>query len=253
MPNALKQCDLGIVIPAYSEELRIGSTLDQLLGFLTTDPFLAKLNTEVLVVVADSLDQTHRIVRQKAVHYAKKNIPLRLLTPGPKVGKGRDVQFGILHADSDAILYMDADLATPLHHIPQCYEALQQGADIVIGTRDLMKYRNGYARNLFARFGNVLYRVAGGLRVEDTQCGFKLFKRDAAQLCFSRLTILGWGFDIEVLAIAQTHKLSIVAHRIDDWKDMPFSTYTDSMLKISTRSMRDMAKITWNRFIGAYR
>jgi dolichyl-phosphate beta-glucosyltransferase len=240
---------LSIVIPAYCEERRISATLDALLPYLAN---FTTRSTEVLVVAADAPDKTHEIIRAKQARFAQKRIPLTLLTPGPRVGKGRDVQYGMLRARGKYVLFMDADLATPLHHIEQFYEACKHGSDIVIGTRNLRKYRHSKFRNSFAHFGNVLYQTASGIKVEDTQCGFKMFSRTAVHLCFTKLTILGWGFDLEVLAIAKANKLSIRSFRIDDWEDKPFSTYTDKPVRIAMRSMRDFIYVAINDLRGRY-
>ena len=133
----------------------------------------------------------------------------RLLRPGAKLGKGRDVQYGMLKAKGKAVIFMDADLATPFRHLPVFYRAYEQGSDVVIATRNLYKHHPNYLRRLLSNGGNLLFRIASGVWVEDSQCGFKLFSNEAAQLCFSKLTILGWGFDMEVLAIAKANKLQV--------------------------------------------
>jgi len=245
---AQKQPDLSIVIPAFHEEKRIGQTLEELEVFLDHDEFFMVKDVEVVVVVADSPDKTNEIVTAKQglfQHFV-------FLKPGPEVGKGRDVQYGMLRASGKLAVFMDADLATPLHHVQQFYEACAEGNDVVIGTRNLLTYRSNVFRGLFASFGNLLYRIAGGMWIEDTQCGFKMFTERARKLCFSKLTILGWGFDIELLAIAQANGLKIKTFRIDDYKNMPFSTHTEGVLTIAVRTVRDFGQITLNRLRGAY-
>lgn len=241
--------DLSIVIPAYREEKRIGDSLDALASFLKLDAYFQRKRVEVLVVAANAPDRTEDIVRSKLPMF----LDAKLLQPGERVGKGRDVQYGMLRAKGNVVLFMDADLATPLHHVETFLKASLAGSDVVIGTRHLSTYKANKVKSWFASFGNKLYQIAGGVKVEDTQCGFKMFNRAAANICFSRLTLLGWGFDIEVLVIAQAHHLHIQPIRIDDWKDKPFSTYTLSTLRIITRSISDAMHVKLNEFRGSYR
>jgi dolichyl-phosphate beta-glucosyltransferase len=246
--NPQPQPDLSIVIPAYQEERRIGRTLDELAAYLKKDKAFKNKRVEVLVVSADSPDKTHETVRSKQ----KKFINLRLLEPGPRAGKGRDVAYGMLRAKGPAILFMDADLATPLKHLPKFYQAYQQGADVVIATRNLLKHHPNALRRLVSNGGNLLFRFAGGVWVEDSQCGFKLFSRAAARTCFSKLTILGWGFDMEVLAIAKSNRLKLKSYRVNDWVSVPEGTFTEGMIKNSLVSLMELAYIFWNRLRGKY-
>lgn len=245
---AKKQPDLSIVIPAYQEEKRIGKTLDELANFLEKDAFFKEKEVEVIVIAADTPDKTHEIVESKHTLFKQ----LSLLMPGPHSGKGRDVRLGMLEARGKYIVFMDADLATPLHHLMEFYKACEQGSSLVIGTRDLFHYRKNGVRNLFSGFGNRLYQFASDIHIEDTQCGFKMFTRDAARLCFSKLSIMGWGFDLEVLAIAKANRLTITPIRIEDWEDKPYSTYTDKAFQIAVRSARDFIHITINNVRKVY-
>lgn len=240
--------DLSIVIPALREEKRIGKTLDALARLLDHDALLKTLSVEVLVVAADSPDKTHQIVLSKKSNF--KN--LTLLKPGPKVGKGRDVQYGMVRALGAAIIFMDADLATPLHHLPKFYRAYTKGNDVVIGTRNLLKHHPNKIRRLLSNAGNILFRIVSGIWVEDSQCGFKLFSNKAAKLCFSKLTIMGWGFDMEILAIAKANKLKIISYRINDWVSVPDSKFNESIIANSLVSLKDLSKILVNRVRRSY-
>lgn len=242
------QPDLSIVIPALNEEKRIGNTLDTLAAFLNKDTYFKQIDTEVIVVAADAPDRTHEIVISKQKLFRR----FQLLKPGPHNGKGRDVQYGMLRANGKYVLYMDADLATPLHHLKKFYEECKNGSNLVVGTRNLLDHHPNSLRRLISNIGNILFRIAGGVWIEDSQCGFKMFRKDAAQLCFSKLKIMGWGFDMEILAIAKANKLKIKSLRINDWQDMPYSTFTDDVIKNSLRSLKDLGYITLNRLRGVY-
>ena len=242
------QPDLSIVIPAYREEKRIRKTLDELATYLRRETTLRNKEVEVIVVSADSPDQTHSVVLSMRTRF--KNF--KLLKPGPKVGKGRDVQYGILKARGKVIVFMDADLATPLHYLATFYKTQQRGSDIVIATRNLSKHHPGRLRRLLSNVGNMLFRIAGGVWVEDSQCGFKMFSYQAAQVCFTRLTITGWGFDMEVLAIAKANKLRVKSLRVNDWVSVSGGTFEEGFLSNSLISLRDLAYIFGNRLRRRY-
>lgn len=244
------QPDLTIVIPALREEHRIGKTLDSLADFLRSNQSMSELRVEVLVVAAEGGDDTAGVVLAKQRQFRQ----LELLLPGPRVGKGRDVQYGMLRAKGKKILFMDADLATPLHHIPKFYKSCNAGtSDIVIGVRNLMKHHPSTLRRLVSNAGNLLFRVAGGVWIEDSQCGFKIFSHEAAELCFSRLRLMHWGFDMEILAIAKANKLKIKSYRINDWISVEEGSFVDDTLKNSLRSLLELSVIAYRRIIGLYR
>lgn len=241
--------DLSIVIPALREEKRIGKTLDGLAAYLRKDRLLQKLNIEVLVVTAEGGDKTDQVSLSKKSKFNN----LILLKPGSKVGKGRDVAYGMLRAKGKTIIFMDADTATPLWHISEFYEKqTQDKTDVLIGTRNLMKHHPDFLRRAVSSVGNILFHIMGGVWVEDSQCGFKMFTKDAARLCFSKLTIQGWGFDMEVLAIAKAQKMTIKTVRIDDWISVPDGTFVDNVFSGSLKSLFELCKIMINRITGKY-
>jgi dolichyl-phosphate beta-glucosyltransferase len=249
MKHDPKQPDLSIVVPALNEEKRIGDSLEKLAEFLNDDATMRTLDVEVIVVAADPRDRTHEIVQQKKKLFRD----FKLLKPGVPVGKGRDVQYGMLRAKGRTILFMDADLATPLHHISAAYKKIQKGADVVAGTRNLRKHHKSLVRRSIANAGNLLFRVAGGVWIEDSQCGFKMFTAGAAELCFTRLTIQKWGFDMEILAIAKANRLKLVSQRVNDWHDMPHSTFEDNMIRNTLHSLKDLSHIARRRVARSYR
>lgn len=242
--------DLTILIPALGEEKRIGATLDELAAFLKHDPFFKTKDIELIVVSADAPDRTHEIVESKSALFKKYHF--QFLKPGPKLGKGRDVQYGMLRARGKIVIYMDADLATPLHHLEKFYKACERGSDVVIGTRNLLKHHPSVFRRMISNGGNMLFRIVGGVWVEDSQCGFKMFNERACHICFSKMTIQKWGFDMEILAIAKANGMKITCFRIKDWRSVPDSTFTENIIKNSLRSLRDLACIALNRIRGAY-
>jgi dolichyl-phosphate beta-glucosyltransferase len=241
--------DLTIVIPAYHEGKRIGKTLDELAHFLKHESFFRDKEVEVLVVAAETSDDTHKIVLARLALFKH----CKLLKPGNRVGKGRDVRFGMLKATGKLVIFMDADLATPLYHLKTFYEACTKGDELVIGTRNLFKHHPSHTRRTISNIGNVLFRLASGIWLEDSQCGFKMFSAYANQICFSKLTLTGWDFDMEVLAIARANGLKIQSYRINDWRSVPGSTFTDGILTISMRSIHSLCHIMLCRIRGVYR
>lgn len=205
--------DLTIVVPAFQEEQVIDATLTQLKKYIDSE--LKDVSTEVIVVTADSKDKTAKIVRR----HSNKFKNFKFIEPGPKVGKGRDVREGMMKASGNLIIFTDADLATPLHHVREAIDILKHGeTEIVIGVRDLSNIHTG-ARKIVSLGGNLLTRIAIDRSIKDTQCGFKGFTHNSAKDIFGRLKKLGWDFDIEVIAIARSRGYNIYHKRIDDWKE----------------------------------
>jgi glycosyltransferase involved in cell wall biosynthesis len=190
---------LSIVIPAFDEEHRIGATLEATQAFLADRPG----GWEVLVVDDGSRDGTAGVIARH--HAAEPRV--RLLSQPRNRGKGAAVRAGVLASRGARVLFMDADLATPLGELAKLERALDAGADVAIGSRALpdsrievhqhpLREAMGKAFNLMVRF------VAfGGFR--DTQCGFKLFTRAAAHALFEAARIDRYAFDVEILLLAR--------------------------------------------------
>ncbi len=211
---------LSVVIPAYNEESRIGRTLSRVQEFL--EPLLT---FEVIVVDDGSRDKTREAVRA----FADDNPRVRLLALPRNQGKGAAVRAGMLSATGDRILFMDADLATPIEEVEKFLPLMDAGADVVIGTRadraSDIRVRQPLPRELMGRGFNLIVRtlLLGGFR--DTQCGFKLFTRSSAQLLFSQQTLDGFAFDVEILLCARQAQLDI--------KEVPVVWFHEDDSKVS--------------------
>ena len=241
--------DLSIVIPAFNEEKRIGNTLEAVADYIKKEKTLNKLAIEIIVVSADSEDKTKDVVLSKK-HLFEHFI---FIAPGPKVGKGRDVKEGMLAASGKAILFMDADRATPLQHISEFYGLFLQGKEIIIGTRNLISHHPNIFRRFVSVMGNFIFRIVGGIWIADSQCGFKLFSSRASHLCFSNLSIMGWGFDMEILSIAHANKIPITAVLLNDWHDVPGGTFEIKLFRNIISSLNDLGKIFINRIFNNYK
>jgi len=192
---------LSVVIPAYNEERRLPATLDDVLTTLQARPY----TSELLVVNDGSSDRTSEVTRSRTGG----PVPVRLLVhpSGENRGKGASVRRGMLAAVGRYRLFMDADNSTTVDHVDHFWQFLDQGYDIVIGSREaegaVVAVHQAWYKELAGNLGNVLVRLLAVPGVYDTQAGFKLFTARTVEDIFPRLTIDRWGFDIEILAVAR--------------------------------------------------
>lgn len=199
---------LSIIIPAYNEEARLPETLEKLDKFIASVP---EMQVEVLIVNDGSHDGTAQLAREAAEHDPR----YRLLDNPGNRGKGYSVRNGMLQARGDWALLTDADLSTPIDEVLTLYrDASSAKAEIAIGSRALDRSKvtvhQSAIREFSGRFFNIIMRLATGLPYQDTQCGFKLFSRQAAKTVFSKQQLAGFGFDVEILYIARLHNLKAV-------------------------------------------
>jgi glycosyltransferase involved in cell wall biosynthesis len=195
----------SIVIPAYNESARLGESLEKVLAYVHEQGW----NAEVIVVNDGSRDNTAQIVRSLAA----KDPALRLVENPGNRGKGYSVRNGMLNARGKILLFSDADLSSPIEESPKLLQALEEGADIAIGSRwlraETQTQRQPLHRQLFGRIFNLMLRVTLGLKFKDTQCGFKAFKKPAADAIFPLQKIERWGFDPEILFLARKFGLQV--------------------------------------------
>jgi dolichyl-phosphate beta-glucosyltransferase len=196
---------LSVVVPAYNEADRLPRYLPDVIEYCSTLPG----GGEVLVVDDGSEDSTAAYVESLAASEAV----VRLVRQPRNMGKGAAVRRGVLEAKGHYILFADADGATPIAEASRLLQAAQDGSDVVIGSRKVPAESVRRERSLLREFmGSAFYRVTNLLAVpgiEDTQCGFKLFDRAAAERIFPKLQETGWAFDVEILFLAQKFGLTI--------------------------------------------
>ncbi len=235
----------SIIIPAYNEALRIAATLDKVLAYAAAQHWSA----EIIVVNDGSRDDTAAIVRD----YAQRHPAVKLVENPGNRGKGYSVRHGMMEARGDVLLFSDADLSSPIYEAPKLFAALEQGAEIAIGSRwlqrELQTERQPLYRQLFGRIFNLLLRIILGLRFKDTQCGFKAFTRRAAQETFSRQQIERWGFDPELLFLANKLRLRVAEVPVE-WANDERSKIR--LLRDSTRMFWELLAIRWHDLTGKY-
>tara|TARA_B100001778_G_scaffold290383_1_gene259851 strand:+ start:582 stop:1289 length:708 start_codon:yes stop_codon:yes gene_type:complete len=182
---------LSVIVPAFNEEHSIEKTLNQIIAFLSHQDF----NFEVIVVDDGSTDSTNEIV-------ARRN-DVQLVTLETNKGKGFAVKTGVLKSNNDFVLFMDADHTIPIDYVLS-FKACIKDYDLVIGSKYLNPTENYplYRKFVGKIFSRLKYLITG-LKIKDTQCGFKLFKRHVALELFNLSQIKGWCFDVEILLLAQ--------------------------------------------------
>jgi dolichyl-phosphate beta-glucosyltransferase len=233
---------LSIVVPAYNEARRIRSTLESLCHIKETKPY----SVELIVVDDGSTDKTVETVAE---------FPgIRLLRNDRNHGKGFTVRHGVLEAQGEFILFTDADLSTPIEEMDKLLSALQSsGADVAVGSRalerELIGIHQPWFRDMGGRFFNLLVRVFTGLKLHDTQCGFKLFKRSSTRRAFEQMRVEGFGFDPELLFLIERGGGRVLEVPVR-WNDHPATKVR--FFRDSTRMVLDLIAIRWRAFMGKY-
>ncbi len=233
---------LSIIIPARNEERRLPQTLEQVVHFVGQQSFSA----EVLVVINASTDRTLQIAQE----YARSHSLVRVLHE-ELPGKGRAVRQGMLAANGTYRFFADADFSMPiaetLRFIPPAIDV-----PIAIGSREApgaIRYNEPFYRHLTGRIFNTLIRLLVLPALQDTQCGFKLFRADVANELFRRQTLMGWAFDVELLYIASRRGYPILEIPIP-WYFNPESKI--NILRDSSRMFLDLLTIRRNGRMGLY-
>ena len=233
---------LSIVIPAYNEAGRIRDTLERVCRFKESKRY----SIELMVVDDGSTDPTVEIVS---------GFPgIRLVRNDRNHGKGFTVRHGVLEVRGEFVLFTDADLSAPIEEVDKLLSALQSsGADAAVGSRALKRELIGFHQPLFrdlsGRFFNLLVRTFTGLRLHDTQCGFKLFKSSSTRRAFEQMRIEGFGFDPELLFLIERNGGRIVEVPVR-WNNDPATKVR--FLHDSTRMFLDLIAIRWRALKGKY-
>ena len=238
--------DLSIIIPAYNEEALIAGTLDGLQTYLSARPE----KFEIIVVDDGSQDET---VASIQAWKNRSGTDLRVLINQKNMGKGFAIRRAVLESRGLYLIFIDADLPYELYAIDDFLKALRSGCDLAIGSRVLpgsevrgvpaLRYAAGQVFSWMVQA--VLFR---GL--PDTQCGFKSFKSAAAKEIFRRLTIGGFGFDVEMLFVARKLKFAIqpvAVHMIEHRHRSRVRLFVDSL-----KMFGNLFMVRWMDWQGKY-
>lgn len=234
---------LSIIVPAHNEELRLPQTLSQIFAFLEKQNYAA----EVIVVENGSSDHTLELAREFAEHQ-----PNLIILKEDHAGKGNAVRRGVLEARGEYRFICDADLSMPIEEIEKFLPPAASGFDIVIASREApgaVRYNEPAYRHWGGRAVNLAIRLLILPGLNDTQCGFKCFRAEAAQKLFSQQTLGGWSFDIEILYLARKKRMSI--------RETPIHWYFDANSKVSAvrdalRMLGDIFRIHLRALRGRY-
>jgi dolichyl-phosphate beta-glucosyltransferase len=235
---------LSIVIPAYNEQERIVATIGAIASHVSDLGF----PWEMLIADDGSKDDTVKIVEELGL------VNLTVLKTPQNGGKGSAVQRGMLASRGRYVLFDDADNSTPIEEVSKLLNKLEkEGFDVAVGSRAAEGAEEG-KKSLFRKI------LSGGLRwivknifrigVRDTQCGFKMFTREAAQKLHTKQTIMGFSFDLEILYLASKYGYKIAEVPVS-WIDAPGSK-VDTRKEVQ-RFLRDLMKIKMNDLKGVYR
>lgn len=244
--NMTTRPEFSVVIPAYNEGDCMRESLGKIIAYLKG----LKISYEIIVVDDGSRDNTPSIIQDFSRH--DENIVL--LKNDQNQGKGFSIRKGMLRARGKYILFTDVDLSVPMEELSKFIFYLDEGYDVVIGSRRINGSQVIVSQPFYRRFmGTIFYQIVYLFllnSVRDTNCGFKCYRNGAAKEIFNRQTLSGWGFDTELLYISQ--KLN---YRV---KEVPVRWFNCSsskvkILKVPFLTLLELFKIKMNDWKGRYR
>ena len=236
---------LSVVVPMYNETTRMRKSLPQLLDYLAAQPY----SYEVVVVDDGSADETPALAREMLAAVPQ----YRVIETRPNRGKGHALRVGMTASRGQYVLFTDADLSTPPAELDKFWPWLEQGIDVVIGSRKMegavLTRRQPWWRE---RLGKVFTWLSDHLAtrdISDVTCGFKSFSRRAAHDLFRRARIDDWSFDAEILFLAQRRGYGI--------KEVPVTWHDERGTKVRVlrdglRALRGLLRIRLNAATGRY-
>jgi len=217
--------EFSVIIPAYNEEDRLQNTLNKIINFFDN----LKKNYEIIVVDDGSKDNTSKVAEE----YQK----VKLIKQEKNSGKGAAVRKGMLEATGKFRIFTDADLSTPIYEFTKLYQKYQEGYDICLGSRavdySLIKVHQPFYREFMGKTFNKIVQLLVIKGIKDTQCGFKGFSNTAANKVFENAKIDGFGFDVEIIYLANKLNLKII--------EIPVEWYNDERSKV--KPIKDSIKM----------
>jgi len=230
---------LSLIIPAYNEADRIGPSIEKAFRYFESVDY----DAEIVAVDDGSSDRTVGAIKEA---FDRKpagldRVTTRVIPLGANAGKGAAVRRGMIEAKGKVRIFTDADFSTPVHEIAKILPLISSGDfDVVIGSRaaegrTLVKKHQPWYREAMGRFYNVIVQLLVFRGIKDTQCGFKGFSADAAQILFSKQKVNGFSFDVEILFLARRN-----GYRI---KEIAIEWYNDERSTVG--AVTDSAKMFW--------
>jgi len=244
-----KKPQYSVIIPTYNEatkENEMKEHLSSIKNYFEKN----KWTYEILVVLDGPTDETPNLVRK----YAKDNENIKILDRRINHGKGYSLREGLLAANGERRMFTDMDGATPIEMLNKFIFKMNEGADFVIGSRDLQESEiikhQPFWKEWLGDLGNLMIQMVGGLwGIKDTQCGFKLFKEDFVRDVLSRTVVNRWGIDFEILIIGKKlgYKMAQVPVKWDDKGEstVGFSGYVSTF--------KDLFNVRLNLIKGVYK
>ncbi|MFH1650182.1 MAG: dolichyl-phosphate beta-glucosyltransferase [Candidatus Woesearchaeota archaeon] len=216
---------LSVIVPAYNEEKRLLKSMSKIISFIKE----LKIPTELILVDDGSTDKTAEIARKAGA---------KVISYKPNKGKGNAVRTGVFAAKNEWVLFMDADLSTPLNMYPRLAQHYKN--DFIIGSRNMkdsdIQLERGWFRKLLGKGFPLITRILLLPGIKDTQCGYKLMRTKEAKKVFKLSRINGFGFDAEILFIAKKNGYSI--------KEVPVVWKNDAASKV--HPIKDTWRMFWN-------
>ena len=252
---------LSVIIPCFNEADRLPDTLAILRDWLEVQTF----SVEFVAVDDGSLDGTAKLLQAYVSKFAQSaehqqlapggagQSSLKVISYAPNQGKGQAVITGMLQSSGKWRLFMDADMSTPIDQFAKFLPYMKE-YEIVIGSRYLesesIKVMQPMLRRWLSRGVNLLVKLVTGIRLRDTQCGFKLFSERAAKQIFSKVIVQGWLFDVELLVLAKEQGLAVKEVAVD-WFNAKQSKLRP--VKITSQILQDLTRIHRRKKRGGYK
>ena len=241
---------LTVVIPVYNESVLLPRSFERIRAFLRET---ADVAADVVFVNDGSPDDSQAVL-ERLIAETGESARMRIVGYPTNRGKGYAVRQGVLAAEGELILMSDADLSTPLEEWRKLAAALDAGADVACGSRavdgaDVGKPPPVY-RRILSKLFNLLVHLAGVRGIRDTQCGFKLFRRESGHALFSALKIRRFAFDVELIAVARMRGLRVVEVPVH-WDYSGHSTVR--VFSSGSRMLWDLFVLVLRRWFGGYR
>ena len=237
---------LSVIVPAYNEEEKIKSAIQKISEFLNLHDFLS----EIIIVDDGSVDNTLIEGEKEAKKHRRR---IKFFKNNPNRGKGHALKKGMIRASGEVVLFTDVDLSTPLDSFNKMLPHLKNGYDIVMGSRHLPESKFLVHQSIWRqKIGGIFNKIVFNFflkDIADANCGFKAYKNSVAKDLYSRLTIDRWGFDVEIIYMAQKYGYKIKEVPVE-WSNDPRSKV--KIIRDMLGTIKELAQIKVNDWRGRY-